>query len=98
MNVLVLVLLFCPTLTKQYLGAVMTKKQVSLCERLKLLGFRQANQIRLYGKIFELQGDPLIMADNLVLMDAIERKSGQLRRIRIPLPIVSMASADQNAA
>ena len=28
----------------------MTKKQASLCERLKQMGFRQENQMRLYGK------------------------------------------------
>ena len=76
----------------------MTKKQASLCERLKQLGFKQENQMRLYGEEFELLGDPLVMRDDLVFVDAIEKKSGQRRRVRIPLSIVSMANGDRRAA
>ena len=76
----------------------MTAKQMHLCERLKLLGFTQGEQVRLYGLRFELRGDPLVMADNLVLIDAIDRKSGESRRVRIPLTILNMASADVGAA
>ena len=49
--------------------------------------------MKLYGEVFELVSEPIFMADNLVLVDATETKSGQLRRVRIPLPIVNMASA-----
>ena len=76
----------------------MTAKQTHLCERLKLLGFTQGEQVRLYGLQFELRGDPLVMADNLVLIDAIDRKSGESRRVRIPLTILNMASADARPA
>jgi len=76
----------------------MTAKQTDLCERLKLLGFTQGEQVRLYGLQFELRGDPLVMADNLVLIDAIDRKSGESRRVRIPLTILNMASADLRTA
>jgi hypothetical protein len=76
----------------------MTAKQTHLCERLKLLGFTQGEQVRLYGLHFELRGDPLVMADNLVLIDAIDRKSGESRRVRIPLTILNMASADLRTA
>jgi hypothetical protein len=84
----------------------MTKKQTSLCERLKQLGFKQENQMRLYGEEFELLGDPLVIRDDLVFVDAIEKKSGQRRRVRIPLsirhlaegPLVSMANGDRRAA
>jgi hypothetical protein len=76
----------------------MTPKQTNLCERLKLLGYTQGEQVRLYGLQFELRGDPLIMADNLVLIDAIDRKSGESRRVRIPLTILNMASADARRA
>ena len=44
----------------------MTKRQVSLWEKLKRMGFRQENQIRLYGKILEWSGDPLVVGDKLV--------------------------------
>jgi hypothetical protein len=76
----------------------MTKKQTSLCERLKQLGFKQENQMRLYGEEFELLGDPLVVRDDLVFVDAIEKKSGQRRRVRIPLSMVSMANGDRRAA
>lgn len=76
----------------------MTAKQMPSCERLKLLGFTQGEQVRLYGLQFELRGDTLVMADNLVLVDAMDCKSGESRRVCIPLTIVNMASADVGAA
>lgn len=57
------------------------------------MGFTKGNQVKLYGEVFELVSEPIFMADSIVLVDATERKSGQLRRVRIPLPIVNMASA-----
>ena len=76
----------------------MTKQQVSLCTRLKQLGFTQGNQMKLYGEEFELHSEPIVMGDNLVLVDAVEKKSGRLRRVRIPLPIVNMANGEGKAA
>jgi hypothetical protein len=71
----------------------MTEKQNNLSARLKRLGFTKGNQMRLYGEVFELVSEPILMADNVVLVDATEKKSGLSRRVRIPLPIVNMASA-----
>ncbi len=76
----------------------MTEKQISLSARLKRLGFTKGNQMKLYGEVFEFVSEPIVMADNVVLLDATERKSGQSRRVRIPLPIVNMASAERSAA
>ena len=70
----------------------MTATPVHLCERLKQLGFSRQNQIRLYGSQFELVGDPLVMSDDVVFVDAVERKSGKSCRVRIPLNIVKMAT------
>jgi len=70
----------------------MTTIQTRLSERLKRLGFSRENQIRLYGAQFELLGDPVVMSDNVVFVDVVEQKSGQLRRVRIPLNIVRMAT------
>lgn len=69
----------------------MIATQIHLCERLKQLGFSRQNQIRLYGSEFELMGDPLVISDDVVLVDAVERKSGESCRVRIPLNIVRMA-------
>jgi hypothetical protein len=71
----------------------MTEKQVKVSTRLKRLGFTKGNQMKLYGEVFDVVGEPILMADEVVLLDATERKSGQLRRVRLPLPIVKMASA-----
>ena len=71
----------------------MTEKQINLSARLKRLGFTKGNQMKLYGEVFEVVSEPILMADNVVLVDATEKKSGLSRRVRIPLPIVNMASA-----
>lgn len=70
----------------------MTEKQASLHERLKRMGYKQENEIKLYGHKFELLGDPIVLENDLVLLDALERGSGEVKRIRIPLSIVTMAS------
>jgi hypothetical protein len=71
----------------------MTEKQVKVSTRLKKLGFTKGSPMKLYGEVFDVVGEPILMADEMVLLDATERKSGQLRRIRLPLPVVKMASA-----
>ena len=76
----------------------MITKQVNLCERLQQLGFKHGNQMKLYGEVFELLSEPIVMGDNLVFVDATEKKSGRLRRVRIPLPIVNMANRGRRAA
>ena len=69
----------------------MTDEIVSLSERIKRLGFARQTQVKLYGAIFEIVSDPIVMGEKLVFIDGIEKKSGILRRIRIPLPIVLVA-------
>ena len=54
--------------------------------------------MRLYGEVFDLVSDPISIGDNFVFVDALERKSGRVRRIRIPLSIVHMADRDRTAA
>lgn len=70
----------------------MNTHSASTIIRLKGLGFAQGNQMKLYGQTFEVAGEPVAVAQDVVLVDAIEKKSGQLRRIRIPLPILKMAA------
>lgn len=71
---------------------IMTTIQINLCERLKRLGFSRQNQVKLYGSQFELVGDPLAVSDDVVFVDAVEQKSGQHCRVRIPLNIIRMAT------
>ena len=62
-----------------------------LGERIKRLGYAPDIQVKLYGEVFTVISDPIVSGSNLVFIDAIERKTGNLRRVRIPLPIVLMA-------
>jgi CRISPR/Cas system CMR subunit Cmr4 (Cas7 group RAMP superfamily) len=63
----------------------MKVKEVGLCGNLKRMGFTQDSQMRLYGEEFELMSDPIVMADDVVFVDAIEKETGRSRRVRIPL-------------
>lgn len=76
----------------------MTKNQISLCARLKQMGFTLGNQMKLYGQEYELLSEPIVLGDHLVFLDATEKKSGRPRRVRIPLLIVKMASGERSAA
>ena len=76
----------------------MTSQARPLSERLKNLGFAHGNRMRLYGEIFEMASEPIVVTETLVLVDAIETTSGTHRRLRIPLPILRMASESQKAA
>jgi len=70
----------------------MKKEKTTLCETIKRLGYVHNSQVKLYGETFELVSDPIVVGDNLVFVDGIESRSGILRRVRIPLPIVLIAN------
>ena len=63
----------------------------TLCETIKRLGYAQNNQVRFYGEVYDLVSDPVSVGENFVFVDALEQKSGQVRRVRIPPTIVQMA-------
>ena len=48
-------------------------------------------QMRLDGEKFEIAGEPIFISNDEVLVDAIEMRSGTLKRMRIPLPALKMA-------
>lgn len=74
------------------------RTEPSLCEILKRLGFAHDKQVRLYGQAFDLLSDPVKVSDNFVYVDAVERESGQFRRVRIPRIIIQMARMKGRAA
>jgi hypothetical protein len=76
----------------------MNEKHANLSLRLKRLGFTIGNQMRLYGEVFEFVSEPIVMTDSVVLLDATEKKTGQMKRVRVPLPIVHMAMGERTAA
>jgi hypothetical protein len=65
----------------------MPEKLLPLITTLKGLGFTQRNQIKLYGKIFQITSEPLVATGVVAFVKAIERKSGRLRYVRLPLPL-----------
>lgn len=72
-------------------GALMTNEPTPLIIKLKNLGFSVGSRMRLYGEIFEMASEPIVVSNSLVLVDAIEIRSGEQKRIRIPLPILKVA-------
>jgi hypothetical protein len=76
----------------------MTPQQVALCERLKRLGYEKNKQLRMYGQEFDLISDPITIGEHLYVIDAIERKTKSLRRVRIPLLIINMARQELQVA
>ena len=43
------------------------------------------------NEVFDLVSSPVSIGENFVFVDALDRKSGQVRRVRIPPTIVQMA-------
>jgi hypothetical protein len=62
----------------------------SLTERLKSLGYKNRNQVRMYGEQLELTSDPVPQNDGFVV-EAKCQVSGKPRRVRIPASVVQMA-------
>jgi hypothetical protein len=72
----------------------MTKQQIHLSAKLQRLGFTKGNQMKLYGEVLELTSEPILVAEDVVLVDATAAASGRSRRVRIPLPILNMSKAE----
>ena len=58
----------------------MTSQPRTLSVRLKDLGFTLGNQMKLYGQRYQIDSEPMVVTDGLVLVDAIEMKSGDRKR------------------
>lgn len=69
-----------------------------LCQRIKRLGYAQERQVALYGEVFELVSDPFVIGQDVVFVDAREKRSGSIRRVRVPMNVVEMAKRDLRAA
>ncbi len=64
-----------------------TDKKKGICERLQELGYARERHIRLYGEEFQLVSNPTPEGDGYAI-DGITRRSGAVRRVRIPLSLV----------
>ncbi len=76
----------------------MASQEVAVCEKLKRMGYSKGNRVRIYGQEFDLVSDPVTIQEQLIFVDGIESRSGETRRIRIPLPIVRMVCSQNRAA
>jgi len=59
-----------------------------ICDRLQELGYAREKNIRLYGEEFHLLSDPMADGDGFAV-EGITRISTSVRRVRIPLSLVS---------
>jgi hypothetical protein len=67
--------------------------EAELCERPKALGYTKDSRIRIYGEEFDLTSNP-VPDENGFAVEAVSRKSGSARKLRIPLSIVRMITKD----
>jgi len=70
-----------------------SEKQWLVCERLRSLGYRNARTIRLYGEELHLLSDPE-PHDNGFAIEGITVRSMVVKRVRIPLTVVTMVERE----
>jgi hypothetical protein len=73
--------------------AVPAGKQWLVCERLRALGYRSAKTIRLYGEEIHLLSDPA-PHENGFAVEGITVRSSIVKRVRIPLSVVTMVERE----
>jgi len=71
---------------KACLEGLVNKERI-ICEKLRKLGYAREKRIWLYGEEFELISDPIPDGDGFAV-DGIVRRSGDQRRIKVPLSLV----------
>ena len=71
----------------------MTQERLNnLCDNLNKMGYGRDKETRLYGENYRFTSDPIVVAERVVFIDAVERESGRSKRIRLPLTIIHMAN------
>ncbi len=73
--------------------AIEVHENARICERLKTLGYEHKNRIRMYGEEFDLISNPLSDEQGFAI-EAVSRKTGDARKLRIPLSVVQMIAKD----
>ena len=73
--------------------AIEVHENARICERLKTLGYEHKNRIRMYGEEFDLISNPLSDEQGFAI-EAVSRKTGDARKLRIPLSVVQMITKD----
>lgn len=77
--------------------AIQIDRNDEVCERLKALGYAHRNRIKIYGEEFDLTSNPIADGNGFAI-EAIARKSGDARMLRIPLSILQMITSDLAAS
>jgi len=62
-------------------------KERFICDKLRKMGYAQERNIRLYGEEFHLVSNPTPDGEGFAV-DGIARRSGDRRRIGVPLSLV----------
>ena len=73
--------------------AIEVHENAHICERLKTLGYEHKNRIRMYGEEFDLISNPMSDEQGFAI-EAVSRKTGNARKLRIPLSIVQMIAKE----
>ena len=73
--------------------AIEGHENARICERLKTLGYEHKNRIRMYGEEFDLISNPISDEQGFAI-EAVSRKTGHTRKVRIPLSIVQMITKE----
>ncbi len=63
-----------------------------ICAKLEKLGYARTSHIRMYGEEFEIVSNPFPQEEGIAV-HAIARNQIVVRTIRLPLPILQMASS-----
>lgn len=75
---------------------IIRNRNSELCERLRTLGYAYQKRIRIYGEEFDLTSNPVAEGDGFAI-EAVSRKSGEARKLPIPLSVVQMITNDLGA-
>jgi len=62
-----------------------------ICAKLEQLGYGRTNHVRMYGEEFEIVSNPFPQ-DEGIAVHAIARNQVVVRTLRLPLPILQMAT------
>ena len=65
---------------------------LEVCETLKSFGYRAGARMRLYGEELQITSEPYFEGEHIVVRATSTRAQNAERTVRIPIPIILMAS------
>ncbi len=64
---------------------------------LQSFGYRAGARMRLYGEDLQITSEPFLDGEHIVVRATSARGAGDERTVRIPIPVIRMASAAKAA-